>query len=106
MELNKSQDVPNDLLVWMEPAPNQEYFWFSLEGTMLVAKSGSSDIDKRTSSTPASAQVTIQTFNGTSFSDGPQVRAFNWAVTKVKKNAFLNITFSQGYWWITGEECG
>ena len=110
----KSKWVLEDSIVWLEPAPEQDYYEFSYSpGTHVAKLAAGESISGRTSGTPGSGTVTLQKVTGESpsFEDGEELTVYNPFSTieteeDSEEDLWIEIDFGAGgFWWVTAVDC-
>lgn len=107
----QSSYVLNDSVVWMTPAKAEDYYVFDYSPGVRSAKIVSAaTIPARSGSTPGDADVTLEDFDGTSFTDGDDVKVYNPFRSEIEGEAggelYIEITYGDGgVWWVTGVDC-
>jgi hypothetical protein len=110
----KSKWVLEDSIVWLEAAPEKDFYQFNYSpGTHVAKLAAGESISGRTSGTPGSGTVTLQKVTGDSpsFEDGESLTVYNpFSLIETEEDSdedlWIEIDFGAGgFWWVTGVDC-
>lgn len=100
-----SAHVLDDSIVRLTPAPGEYFYWFEYHPRDKNAVATSA-ITAASGTTPGTGTATVYDYDGTSLSAGQTgVTIKNRYTTAVTSGNDLVITYMDGWWWVTGEEC-
>ena len=108
VEVNGSEYVLKDSIVWLTPAYGQDYYVFSYSPGVRVAKTAGTPISAKSGSTYGYSTVSIyKNVNGVESDTNEDVKVFNTWEAEVPADTFVHITYStiDACWIITGYDC-
>jgi hypothetical protein len=108
VEVNGSQYVLKDSIVWLTPAFGQDYFNFEYRPSKRIAKTEGTAIAGMTGNTFGFSTVSVyKNAGGTRVDTNQDVKVFNTWEAEVKANTFIQIAYSvdDACWYIDVEEC-
>lgn len=108
IESEGSKYVLKDSVVWLEGARNKDCFIFDY-GPGLVTGTSDGTIGTRSGSTPGTGNVIVDSFDiATESFDGTRdsIKVFSPFTQEVPDGKYVELTYGQGVWWVSGADCG